>query len=185
VESILLSYGATDITTSEYQVPYIPPTAGFANRMRTIHHEELLANPVQFDMVVSFSSLEHDGLGRYHDPMSPGGDLQQLRNLYDLIKPGGLFVLEVPLGLPGTTAGAAQDNIRLPLDREYGPVRYVELTKLFKLEGIYGAGKTFKEGTEPGQGGYNKVETLVKSRQYALGQNPSWMHGVSVLRKPQ
>ena len=55
------------------QVPHIPPDSEYANRMKTIHHEELLANPVQFDMIVIFSSIEHDGLGRYHDPISPGG----------------------------------------------------------------------------------------------------------------
>jgi len=185
VEGILLSFGATDITTSEYQVPHIPPGSKYSGWMKSIHHEELLANPVQFDMIVSFSSLEHDGLGRYHDPLSPGGDLQQLRNLYSLLKPGGIFVLEVPLGLPGSKAGAEQDSIRVPLDREYGPVRYIELIKLFQLEGIYGTGeKVFKEGTEPGIGGVNKLKTLVASREYGMRQNPSWMHGVSVCRKP-
>merc|ERR1711924_191413 len=41
-------------------------------------------------MGVTFSSVEHDGLGRYHDPISPGADLQQLRNLQELLlKPAG------------------------------------------------------------------------------------------------
>jgi len=38
--------------------------------MSSIHHETLLAQrPLkQFDMIVSFSSLEHDGIGRYANP---------------------------------------------------------------------------------------------------------------------
>ena len=183
VEAILLSYGVTDITTSEYQVPFIPPSCKYADKMKTIHHEELLANPEQFDMIVSFSSLEHDGLGRYHDPMSPGGDLQQLCNLYELLKPGGVFVLEVPLGLTTDAAGAEQDKIRFPLDRNYGPVRYVELIKQFKLEGIYGVATTHCKGTEPEIGGCNKVQTLIASRKQELTQAPDYMFGVSVLRR--
>lgn len=32
-----------------------------------------------FDAIVSFSGLEHDGLGRYGDPLNPYGDLSAMR----------------------------------------------------------------------------------------------------------
>ena len=38
-----------------------------------------LQEPVQqFDFAVTFSSLEHSGLGRYSDPLNPYGDLEAM-----------------------------------------------------------------------------------------------------------
>ena len=34
------------------------------------------------DVIVSFSSLEHDGQGRYGDPLDPDGDLVAMKELY-------------------------------------------------------------------------------------------------------
>ena len=53
--------------------------------------DEFVANPKEFDVAVSISSLEHDGLGRYGDPIDPEGDLKAIQNIKRLLKPGGLF----------------------------------------------------------------------------------------------
>lgn len=176
VEGVLLSYDPKHITTSEYQVPAIPADSKYASRMSTIHHEELLANPVQFDMITIFSSIEHDGLGRYHDPMSPGGDLQQMKNIFELLKPGGILVLEVPLKDP--------DHVQFPGGREYGTIRYPYLVEKFILEGMYNIEKTICKGTEA-IGGCNKVETLKERFRMVKAGEAETEHAVSVLRKPK
>lgn len=35
----------------------------------------------EFDAVVSMSSLDHDGLGRYGDPINPNADLESMQKL--------------------------------------------------------------------------------------------------------
>ena len=39
-------------------------------------------NTDTFDSVVSFSSIEHSGLGRYGDPLDPDGDLKTMQVIH-------------------------------------------------------------------------------------------------------
>ena len=55
-------------------------------------------NLPEFDFAVSFSSYEHDGLGRYGDPIDPWGDIWDVRRITCFVKPGGLLYLGVPMG---------------------------------------------------------------------------------------
>ncbi len=43
-----------------------------------------------FDLVLSISSFEHDGLGRYGDPLNPDGDMTAMRNTRRLLKQGAV-----------------------------------------------------------------------------------------------
>lgn len=186
VEAILLEFGAKHVTTSEYQVPGLdlPKDHRFSGKMKTIHHEELLQNPIQFDMIVSFSSLEHDGLGRYHDPISPRADEQQMRNLFDMVKPGGLKVVEVPVGYDNREYQAGiQDGIEMNLHRVYGPLLYPKFTEVWKLEGLYGLHGKVGIGTEPGVGGFNKKESMLKVLELQHQRKFDMEPPVSVLRK--
>lgn len=51
-----------------------------------------------YDFAASYSSYEHDGLGRYGDPVDPWGDIWDVRRVGCLIKPKGLLYLGVPVG---------------------------------------------------------------------------------------
>lgn len=51
-----------------------------------------------YDVVVSFSSIEHDGLGRYGDPIDVDGDVCAVQEACAMLKPGGFFVCGVPIG---------------------------------------------------------------------------------------
>lgn len=52
-----------------------------------------------FDFAFSYSSISHDGLGRYGDTLNPRGDLQLMAKLLlTIVKPGGYFFLGVPAG---------------------------------------------------------------------------------------
>ena len=53
----------------------------------------------EIDVVFSISSQEHDGLGRYGDPINPDADIQHMRALYRLLVPqNGILFLAVPTG---------------------------------------------------------------------------------------
>ena len=53
---------------------------------------------LQFDVALSISSFDHDGLGRYGDPVDPKGDIKAMQEAQALLKPGGLMFLTVPVG---------------------------------------------------------------------------------------
>lgn len=53
----------------------------------------------KFDAIFSISSFEHDGLGRYGDPVSPDSDLRSIKKLVQYLEPEtGLLYLSVPVG---------------------------------------------------------------------------------------
>lgn len=92
-ECIAAQYGA-EVTTIEYRkiVCAIPG-------LKVKTPEEFAAAPARFDAVISVSSIEHDGLGRYGDKLDPNGDLRAMADLKRLLKPGGILFLSVPVGL--------------------------------------------------------------------------------------
>jgi hypothetical protein len=50
-----------------------------------------------FDAMVTFSSLEHTGLGRYRDFLNPWGDLISMAKSWCVLKPKGQVLLGVPV----------------------------------------------------------------------------------------
>jgi hypothetical protein len=61
--------------------------------------DELLAESGPADVAFSISSFEHDGLGRYGDPLDGEADIRALQLVRDkLLRPGGLLFLSVPVG---------------------------------------------------------------------------------------
>ena len=50
----------------------------------------------KFDIVVSYSSIEHAGLGRFGDALHPWGDLVTMAKAWCLVKPGGSAIIAVP-----------------------------------------------------------------------------------------
>ena len=94
LEAIALEAGARSVHTVEYA------------DIRTTHpqlsssHPEVLEELMhrRFDFAASYSSIEHDGLGRYGDSLDPFGDLKTMAKLSCLVKPGGLLFLGLPWG---------------------------------------------------------------------------------------
>ncbi|CAI5505843.1 unnamed protein product [Closterium sp. Naga37s-1] len=78
VESICLGFDAEAITTVDFNKPVASHP-----KMRQMLVDELEGTDEVFDVAVSFSSLEHDGLGRYGDPINPFGDLQRMQKKDD------------------------------------------------------------------------------------------------------
>ena len=73
-------------------------------------------------MAVSFSSIEHAGLGRYGDPLNAYGDLQAVAHIWCLLRPNGHLFLGIPYG---------NDLIKFNANRVYGPKRLPHLTANF------------------------------------------------------
>jgi hypothetical protein len=92
-ESIVLAYGGKP-TTIEYNA-----LVSEDPRLTVMTVKEYEANPTQFDAALSISSYEHDGLGRYGDPINPDGDLNAMKNARAMLRKGGLMFVAVPVGL--------------------------------------------------------------------------------------
>ena len=70
----------------------------------------------QFDLIINCSTIEHVGLpGRYGVTEGhPNGDVYAMTKLYELMKPGAVQILTLPVGL---------DAVFAPLHRVYGQKR--------------------------------------------------------------
>ena len=95
VESCLLSLGARDVTTIEDGAIHSTHP-----QVTTLTPDQVRADPKSFlnkyDAVVTISSVEHSGLGRYGDAMNPWGDRQAIARAWCMTKPQGNLVLNVP-----------------------------------------------------------------------------------------
>jgi SAM-dependent methyltransferase len=80
-----------------------------------------------FDLVVNCSTVEHVGLvGRYGVIEDrPDGDLEAMARLRELMKPGGLMLLTIPVG---------RDAVFAPLCRVYGQERLPSLIDGYVVE---------------------------------------------------
>jgi hypothetical protein len=116
-EAMSIVFGAEKCTVIEYSdrecfhplIKYIKPTE---------------PNEEKYDVCISISSFEHDGLGRYGDPLNPDGDLEAMKKMKDLVKKDGLMYLAVPLGL---------DHIYFNAHRIYGNHRFLKLLEGWEL----------------------------------------------------
>jgi hypothetical protein len=122
-ESILLAYGAHP-TTIEYN-KIISKHPG----LEVLTVAEFEAAPRLFDAVLSVSSFEHDGLGRYGDPINPNGDLIAMEKTKKMLKPGGLLFLAIPIG---------RDRLVWNAHRIYGHLRLAALLQGWEVVGTYG-----------------------------------------------
>jgi hypothetical protein len=97
VEALIMLTGASNVTTLDYTYKKYE-----SKNMKWFHVNDYLDESIkkrnyeQFDFSVSFSSIEHSGLGRYGDPLSPYGDLEALQQIHCMLKPGGVLVLGLP-----------------------------------------------------------------------------------------
>lgn len=117
VEALLLSAGAKKITTVEYG--NIKSTD---SRIATMHPSALPAlfagGGSPFDCVVSYSSIEHAGLGRYGDVLDPWGDLRVMAQMQCVSRPQAAFFVGVPF---------AADRVAWNAHRYYGERRLPQL----------------------------------------------------------
>ncbi|GJP48458.1 hypothetical protein CLOM_g7737 [Closterium sp. NIES-68] len=124
VEAICLGFDADAITTVDFNRPVASHP-----KLRQLVVGELEGSSEMWDVAVSYSSLEHDGLGRYGDPINPYGDLQRMQKIKGLLRPGGLLFLGVPVG---------NDTLVYNAHRIYGPLRMPLLLAGWRLLDVFG-----------------------------------------------
>ncbi|CAF0829904.1 unnamed protein product [Adineta ricciae] len=133
IEAALLEYNASMVTTIEHATIFSNVT-----RLKTITPRAFAQKQQSgtrsrefFDSVWSYSSLEHDGLGQYRDPLNPYGDLQTMTKIACILRPGGFLFLGVPLNI--------KDHLQYNLYRLYGPIRLPLLYRYFHIVEVLGA----------------------------------------------
>ena len=116
-----------------------------------MNHEELAKSRIKTDVAISFSSFEHDGLGRYGDPLNPNGDLEAMQTARDFLKDDGFMFLGVPQG---------EDCLVWNAHRIYGEKRLPLLLKGWNTEA------TFEQESPVGQplGAYHIQPLMVLRR---------------------
>jgi hypothetical protein len=92
VECLLLHFDAKSVTTLDY----ITPECNYykINTVTMENHKK----EMKYDVIISFSSLEHDGLGRYGDPINPNGDIDACIEAYSMLNKEGYFICGIPIG---------------------------------------------------------------------------------------
>lgn len=80
-----------------YIVDYNKPICEH-EKVTVLSHDELKQANLTTDIAISYSSFEHDGLGRYGDSLEPNGDLFAMSEAHDFLNDEGLLFLGVPVG---------------------------------------------------------------------------------------
>ncbi|MFO1060221.1 MAG: DUF268 domain-containing protein [Dongiaceae bacterium] len=125
-EAVALAHGASAVIVSEYNPRTSPHPA-----VSYLQPDQLGGR--RFDCALSISSFEHDGLGRYGDPLNPEGDLAAMAAARDQVARGGLLYLAVPVGADAVVWNA---------HRIYGRLRFPRLLQGWSLVAAAG----FKRG---------------------------------------
>ena len=134
VECLALNAGAHVVTTWEYSTILTDHP-----RLRAASTSELARSfasgtraPV--DWAVSFSSLEHSGLGRYGDAPNADGDRAAMEEAFCALRPGGVLALGVPMSC------AARGHIEFNAHRVYGYERLAFIAAGYELIAFQGVG---------------------------------------------
>ena len=127
-EAMLLNVGAKSVTTIEYRQLIIDHKRVTTVTPFHLAKQFLSGQAVPFDMVFTYSSLEHSGLGRYGDPITPFGDLEATAQVWCMVKPGGHFIVAVPVSEDRKKCAVFWNGYRL-----YGAVRLQHLTANWHL----------------------------------------------------
>ena len=130
-EMLAIAFGASQVVVVEYQpisyigkwshqLQYITPSELWnnTNTKDGINIKQLNSDIEPFDVIISISSEEHNGLGRYGDPLSPNGDIDHVSALSKISK---TMFLAVP--------SSQTDCIVWNAHRIYGPIRWKLLSK--------------------------------------------------------
>jgi len=73
--------------------------------------------------------IESEGLGRQGESFDPEGDIEAMKGMKDILKPSGILILTVPVGM---------DTLQWNRYRIYGKHRLKKLLQGWKTEVSYG-----------------------------------------------
>jgi hypothetical protein len=116
-------------TTLEY-LPRFYDHPSMSNVMVGSQLNDMLERGKLHDTILCISSIEHDGLGRYGDPINPNADLETMHRMKSMLVRGGLLYISFPVG---------RDAVVWTACRVYGQLRIPLLFKGWTLLGVFGA----------------------------------------------
>jgi hypothetical protein len=134
IEVMLLDEGASRVLTFEYATIVSQHPRVEARSTRDVAAAFLRGEFEPAHAVVSYSSIEHSGLGRYGDALDPDGDRDVAAQAWCMLRPGGLFFLGVPMTCED--AGLIEFNAH----RIYGLRRLARLARGFEFVGFDAGG---------------------------------------------
>jgi hypothetical protein len=202
VEVVMLAMGGARRVVSVDQTPYRTTDArivsltprefwrcvGRRQRQCPAYVPELFHIPRTFHVVVAYSVVQHDGLGRYGDALDAFGDVKLMWELRSLLAPGpsSLLLLGVPLG---------NDCVVFNRHRVYGRRRLPLLLlgyEVYQAHGFdlevsdYALGMTFGQSWAHDNrclGGSQRIPLLVLQKS-ATDLSPTDVPGSSARRLP-
>lgn len=164
IEVTALQFGVANCTTVDYNTPVIHGESPNTNKLRVLEMRSALQSLEQWRVLISFSSIEHDGLGRYGDPLDPDGDLVAMKEAWLKLEPGGHFLLAVPVDV--------HDQMHWYSARIYGPLRLPLLLQGWEYMGLVDWGKLYSAADQ------------VSLAKVAEGKHQWDCEPVLILRKP-
>ena len=120
IESILINNNAKKVTTVEYNIP----KCNFYKFNFMRYYEDFKYKKEKFDIIISYSSIEHSGLGRYGDILDPDGDKKTMNDIYNNLNDDGFLFLGIPVG---------NDALVWNANRIYGSTRLPYLLENFEI----------------------------------------------------
>lgn len=93
IECICLHKKVASVTTVEYNPPQCED-----ERIKVISYDDFVRSEFKYDVVISYSSIEHSGLGRYGETLDPNGDLETMAQIKKHLCHDGVVLLAVPIG---------------------------------------------------------------------------------------
>ena len=108
IEAILINFNNV-VTTVEYNVPIIHST-----KLNAVSYWDFKKADIKYDCIVTYSSVEHSGLGRHGDPLNPEGDLEAMVDIYNSLVDSGILIWGAPVG---------HDALVWNVHRIYGKIR--------------------------------------------------------------
>jgi len=128
LEAVLLSKKPKKIVTLEYGY-FLSEYPGYTFMRPTEFRERYLNGTLDtFDVVFTYSTVEHSGLGRYGDALNPWGDIMAVAEAWCVSKKNAKLAIAVP-----TKVSKHEDITEFNLHRLYGPVTYPFLTTNWKF----------------------------------------------------
>lgn len=156
IEAILCNVGAKKITTVEFNVPIVNH-----NIITACSYDEFCKSDNKYDAIVSYSSIEHSGLGRYGDQLNPNGDIEAMCQIHKHLKTDGHVFLGVPVG---------KDYLVWNAHRIYGELRLKLLIEGFDDLEWFGVEKTYLQNCSQPKGNpiYDKQPVIVLKKNESL-----------------
>lgn len=102
VEHVLRSAGASHVVTIDYNQPIVCAGVPWIESKSVSQFGNEIG---VYDLLVSFSGIEHSGLGRYGDPLNEVGDIEAMQQMHKALAPGGFLLLAIPTANESKVAG--------------------------------------------------------------------------------